>query len=106
MGFDEEREEIEIECIDALSTLQYYKYQSQNKQVKSMLDIIDYLISRCNAYRYFYISDNLQLEENGADSITEKLFISESNFFEEKDDKDLSDSDVAWTCQDVLEEIC
>ena len=28
MGFEKDREEVEIECIDALSTLQYIKYSS------------------------------------------------------------------------------
>ena len=44
MGFDEDREEVEIECIDALSTLQYYKYQSANKGVVRFVDIIDNLL--------------------------------------------------------------
>jgi len=44
MGFVEEREEVEIECIDALSTLQYIKYQSDNKNVVTFLDIIRKLL--------------------------------------------------------------
>jgi hypothetical protein len=31
MGFVEEREEVEIECIDGLSTLQYIKYSTDKK---------------------------------------------------------------------------
>ena len=37
--------------------------------------------------------------------ILDKLYISEENFFDEKKD-DETDEDVAWTMQDVLEEIC
>lgn len=104
MGFDEDREEVEIECIDALSTLQYYKYQSANKSVVRFVDIIDNLLQQCNAYQHYYISGNIQLDESG--SILDKLYISEQNFFDEKDDENVTDNDVAWTCQEVLEELC
>ena len=96
MGFDEDREEVEIECIDALSTLQYYKYQSANKGVVRFVDIIDSILSKCNAYQHYYISGNIQLDESG--SILDKLYISEQNFFDEKEDADQTDNDVAWTC--------
>ena len=104
MGFDEEREEVEIECIDALSTLQYYKYQSATKSVVSFLDIIAYCLNQCNAYSYFYVSNNLHLTDGL--SIIEELKISESNFFDEKDDENKTDNEVAWTCKEVLESVC
>ena len=105
MGFEKDREEVEIECIDALSTLQYIKYNSQSKNVVSFLDIIRKILSSCNAYTNFYFSNNTQLTENGTASILDKLFISESNFFDEKEDNE-TDEDVAWTNQEVLEQIC
>lgn len=105
MGFVEEREEVEIECIDALSTLQYIKYNSDDKQVVTFLDIIKKLLNSCNAYSCFYISNNIQLEKDGVDTILDKLYIAEDNFFDKKEDKE-TDEDVAWTMQDVLEEIC
>ena len=105
MGFVEEREEVEIECIDALSTLQYIKYQSDNKGVVTFLDIIRKLLKSCRAYSHFYITNNIQLSKGGADTVLEKLFIAEDNFFDKKQDKE-TDEDVAWTMQEVLEEIC
>ena len=105
MGFNEESEEVEIECIDALSTLQYIKYSSTNKSVVTFLDIIRKVLKSCNAYNYFYVSNNTQLTDNGTATILDKLYISENNFFEKKDD-DETDDDVAWTNQEVLEEIC
>ena len=53
MGFVEEREEIEIECIDALSTLQYIKYQAEDKEVVSFYDILYKVLTNCNAYSAF-----------------------------------------------------
>lgn len=105
MGFVEEREQIDIECIDALSTLQYIKYQTNNKSVVSFLNIIRKVLKSCNAYTGFYVTDNVQVTKDANDTILDKLFISENNFFDTKSD-DETDEDVAWTMKDILEEIC
>lgn len=105
MGFEQDREEIELSCIDALATLQYIKYTTDKKNIVTLLDIINKIIKECNAYTGFIISANTQLQQNVVDSILDKLYISEQNFFNNKKDKE-TDLDVAWTCKDVLEEIC
>lgn len=104
-GFSKHIEEVQVECIDALSTLQYFKYSTENKSTVTFWYIINKLIKQCNAYTKFYISDNTQLTQNGNSCIARQLYISESNFFDEKEDGE-TDQDVAWTCQEVLEEIC
>lgn len=104
-GFSKHIEEVQVECIDALSTLQYFKYSTENKSTVTFWYIINKLIKQCNAYSYFYISDNTQLTEDGNSCIAKKLYISESNFFDEKGEGE-TDQEVAWTCQEVLEEIC
>lgn len=108
MGFDEDREEIEIECIDALSTLQYYKYEplGESKGIVRIIDVLDSILAKCNAYTKYYISTNMQLKSNSQEDTLSKIYISEENFYEQKDDDNQTDSDVAWTCQEVLEEIC
>ena len=105
MGFVEEREEIEIECIDALSTLQYIKYSTDKKQVVPFLYLIRKLLRSCNAYSHFLVSNNIQLTKGGTDTVLDKLYIAEENFFDRKEDKE-TDEDVAWTMQEVLEEVC
>lgn len=105
MGFVEEREEVEIECIDALSTLQYIKYSAEKKQVVTFLAVIRKLLKSCNAYSHFYISNNIQLQKDSTEPILEKLYLSEENFFDKKED-DETDDEVAWTMQEVLEEVC
>lgn len=104
-GFSKHIEEVQVECIDALSTLQYFKYNTEEKSTVSLWYIINKLIKQCNAYSKFYISDNTQLTATGNSCIAKQLYISESNFFDEKEDGE-TDQDVAWTCQEVLEEIC
>lgn len=106
-GFDEFRETISLEAIDGLSTLQYYKYTpvGETKDIVSFISIINHLISQCHSYSYFYISDNIQKDDKADNSINELLYISEQNFFDEKKENE-TDNDVAWTMQEVLEEIC
>lgn len=100
-GFDSSLETIQIECIDALSTLQYIKFLPSNKNVDSFINIIQYLIGKCNSYKYIYVSDNTTISSN---PIMNDLYISKNNFFDQDEEK--SDKENAWTCQDVLEEIC
>ena len=79
--------------------------ETDKKEVITFLDIIRKVLQHCNAYSHFYITDNLQLTKDGTDTILDKLYISEENFFDKKDD-DETDEEVAWTMQEVLEEIC
>ena len=104
-GFEEWREEVQIECIDALSTLQYLKYQTDSKSVKSFLDIVKNTLNKCNAYTTLYVTKNIFLNKDKVEPILDKLYISEENFFNEKKKKQ-KDEDVAWTYKEVLEEIC
>lgn len=94
MGFESVKEELEIECIDALSSLQYFKYQVIDTKPKtnSFLDIIRTIFRNHTPYQYMYFPNFL-------DGITlDKLKVSEQNFMDEDGDD--------WTMQEVLEEIC
>ena len=95
MGYESDKEELEIECIDELSTLQYFKYSTIDTKPKtnSFLDIIKNILYYKTPYTYMYFPSFLE-------GITlDKLKISEQNFLGEEDD------DI-WTMQEVLEEIC
>lgn len=116
MGFEKPKEEVDIDCIDALSTLQYVKFLpiTKNADGKAVLDksvdsfanIIQYLLKQCKAYTKFYVSNNTQLSDKVDNAIMNQLFISKANFFDSKDDESQTDKEVAWTCQEVLEELC
>lgn len=105
VGFEKSREVIQIECQDALSTLQYIPYKQPDKQVRNFLYVINKVLSVCKSYKTFYVSDNTQLTSTSDSCILNDLYISEQNFFDDKD-KNETDDDVAWKCNDVLEEIC
>lgn len=100
--------EMEFDVIDGLSTLQYYKYTpiGENKDVVTFVDLINNLLTKCNCYRNWYMTDNTKLTSASTESFIQQLVISEENFFDEKDDEKTSDDDVAWDCKEVLEELC
>lgn len=102
-GFTEIHEELEIEAIDGLSILQYYKYSASPRAIKSFAEIITSILSKCEVYKTLYVSHNMF--RLGNVPILNDIYISEQNFFDEKKD-DETDDDVAWTLQEVLEEIC
>lgn len=103
VGFEKSREVIQIECQDALSTLQYFPYKQSDKQVRNFLYVINKVLEVCKSYKTFYVSDNTYLTSDSC--ILNDLYISEENFFDNKD-KNKTDNDVAWKCDEVLEEIC
>jgi len=106
-GYTSVHEELEIEAIDGLSILQYIKYSANQKEIKSFFDILCELLQKCEVYTKFYFSNSLRTDygTTGDIDILDKLCISEQNFFKQKNDTE-TDNDVAWTCKDVLEEIC
>ena len=99
-------ETIEIECIDGLSTLQYIKYTPVGgaKAVRSFREIIDHIIGQCHCYQYWYASSNSSVPGKSG-CILDNLYVSECDFFERKSDEKKTDTDTAWTCQEVLEQL-
>ena len=99
-------ETIEVECIDGLSTLQYIKYTpvGEAKTVRSFREIVDHILQQCHCYNKWLVTTNIGVPGVSA-SVMDQLYISESNFFEEKSDERKTDTDTAWTCQEVIEQI-
>ena len=97
MGFVEERETISVECVDALSTLKHYRYETDEKRVRPIAEILTGVLKRCNAYRVCYVSANTLTPDGTA--LIDEGYLSEANFYGDEDDD-------TWTCQEVLEELC
>ena len=89
---------IELECVDGLSTLKNIDYTTvgNEKNIVSFAQIICHILKQCNCYTTLYISDVINSVENGANKIYD-LFVSENNFFDEDDEP--------MKCNEVLEEI-
>lgn len=99
-GYENPIEEFEVECIDALSTLQYIDYTpiTEVRSIVTFVELISHLLSNCNAYKYFYISNVTFNPNYSSEYFWEKLSISEMNFFDEDGD--------AMKMDEVLEELC
>ena len=107
MGFTE-LEEIEIEAVDGISVLKQLPYKSvqADKQTLEFSNILRRILKSAGCYKNFYISDNVQMTANGTESVIDKFRIDEQNFFDEKDDLNQPDDEVAMSCYDVLYQLC
>jgi len=97
--------ELEVECISAMSTLEYINYKQVDQSKKSVVTFWD-LIKRCiqdskGSYSAIYLPHvygSSASNYNAKRNILEELSVSEQNFYDE-DDKPM-------TLLEVLEEVC
>ena len=102
-GWNEELEEVEIECVDGIAVLKSLPYPVTGS-VETFANIIFNCLKQSGCFKRLYVTDNVQLTVNGTDNIIEKLRVSQNNFFEEKQEGQTND-DVAMSCYDVLIEV-
>lgn len=75
--FNKEFETIELNAIDSLSTLEYYKYETDKKSIASFLDII------CKALN-IVSGDYIKIFESKSNNLSiSQIYISERNFYDE-----------------------
>ena len=101
--WDEQLEEVEIECVDGIAVLKSIPYPHTGS-VETFANIIINCLKQSGCFKKLYVTDNVQLTVNGTDNIIEKLRVSQNNFFEEKQEGQTND-DVAMSCYDVLIEV-
>lgn len=101
--WNEELEEVEIECIDGIAVLKSIPYPVTGS-LETFANIIFNCLKQSGCFKKLYVTDNVQLTVNGTDNIIEKLRVSQNNFFEEKQEGQTND-DVAMSCYDVLIEV-
>lgn len=83
VGYTRVKEELQLEAIDALSTLQYFDYEplGQNKDIVCILDIVKSLLTKAGGYTDFYVSHCIRRNTNVC--LMSETYISEENFFDE-----------------------
>lgn len=101
--WNEELEEVEIECVDGIAVLKSLPYPVTGS-LETFANIIFNCLKQSGCFKKLYVTDNVQLSVNGTDNIIEKLRVSQNNFFEEKQEGQTND-DVAMSCYDVLIEV-
>lgn len=96
---------INIDCVDSLSVLENINFISVEKEILSFEEVLKKVLKNVDI-KYLYVSSNVQLNSATAnETILDKLYISEMNFFDDKADEE-TDDDVCWNCLDVVSEIC
>ena len=104
VGYENNLEELRIDCLDGLATLQYFKYEpiAGTPGIHKLGDIIKHCVKKCHCYSKIVYDIATRIKDNGA-SIWSAL-ISEQNFIStDTDDKDGQDT---MTFQEVLEAVC
>ena len=106
IGYNAYREEFSVDCLDGLSTLQYYKYTPIGTVADThrLLDIVVHCLKKCGCYSTANIAAPLRRGASSVNSVWEDCYLSERNFLT----KDLADTDGkdTMTYLEVLEHIC
>lgn len=94
----------ELECQDAISTLQYYNYTKKDEKdlipkADNFINIIARALSFLDyPYTSIFVSDTIKVVGASDLSVLDALFISPNNFIDEDGE--------AWNYLQILEEIC
>lgn len=111
IGYTKAREELQIDCIDGLSILKYFKYTPINgtsREIASFADIILHIARQTEVINHIYLADTIKFAEDDNDSWWIKCSIAEQNFFSEdeydEEGNRIDDDDMSFL--EVLEHIC
>lgn len=94
-------DEMQVSVMDGLSTLQYFKFTTAGAapDIVTFKDLLVRAASKCGCYDYVYVTKSKLLAKDDTTDLLSTLCISESNFFDDDDDK------TAWKWDKVLEEM-
>lgn len=93
-------DELELEAVDKLSSLEdiKYSYMRGSVSIVSMIDLIKYLIHNVAGYTGSIYAPKLLSSYTGR--AFENEYISDENFYDDDDEH------TPWSCYEILEEIC
>ena len=89
-------EQYTLEASDVISSMQYFEYESENKDIITLKQLIVNLLNDTQI-NYFYWPKTKYVDNNLLK--LEDLRISEMNFFS-------SDTEEGWSHQEILDELC
>lgn len=100
--YEADKFELEIECMSAMSTLEYIRYQSEQRNFVSLWSLTQKCVQSANGqYSAVYLphvyASSVE-QYNAGENVLEKMTISDQDFFDEDDE--------AMTLKEILEEIC
>ena len=81
-------DELEIECVDGLSTLKNIKYTTINEdcEIHSFFSIIQHCLSHTNTIDRIHITTAIEKKFETSFTFLDEFFITEKNFFDEDDE--------------------
>lgn len=100
--YENEFESFDLEAIDALSTLDYFKYEPIGSSIGicSLHNILIHCIKKCIAYTDIYIAATNRITQESVNlNLFNNVVVSEYNFIGEEEDQ-------TFTYKEVLIEIC
>ncbi len=106
IGYTRYLEELSVDCIDGLATLQYYRYTPIHTaaDVHTLLDVVCHCIRKCGCYNAVELSAVTKRTPGSTLSVWEECYITERNFITQ-DPEDTAGEDTK-TFLEVLESIC
>lgn len=101
---------VTFECRCGLSVLSDLPYISEEKKSLLMSQVLLKVFGRLQThgggYKVLHVQKTFNIKSPSKTQDFTTLRISEKNFFDKKEYDEQPDNEVAWTCKEVLEEIC
>lgn len=106
IGYTHYVEDLDVDCVDGLATLEQYKYKpiGTNAEIVSLLDLVRHCVAKCGCYSMMVLSTATKLGSSDARDLWQSCRISERNFLSQ--DKEEKDGEGDKTYKEVLESVC
>lgn len=106
IGYTHYVEDLDVDCVDGLATLEQYKYKpiGNNAEIVSLLDLVRHCVAKCGCYSMMVLSTATKLGSSDARDLWQSCRISERNFLSQ--DKEEKDGEGDKTYKEVLESVC
>lgn len=84
-SFESDKDLFQLECQDALSTLQYFNFKATKSvvTVTTLYEIIKGIVATTGAYKDIYISDSIKVPTQDIKNALSYIYVNEQNFFNE-----------------------
>lgn len=106
IGYTKYLEELDVDCVDGLATLEQYKYKpiGNNAGIVTLIDLVRHCIAKCGCYTMMVMSTNTRLSDTDTRDLWQSCSISERNFMSQ--DSAATDGEDDKTYKEVLEAVC
>lgn len=106
IGYTKYLEELDVDCVDGLATLEQYKYKpiGNNAGIVTLIDLVRHCIAKCGCYTMMVMSTNTRLSDTDTRDLWQSCSISERNFMAQ--DSAATDGEDDKTYKEVLEAVC